>query len=403
MSASRWWQDRAALDRFVGDLLRSELGRLRPGSPPPAAPWAPAFRLDGAEGPAGALGADSLELMELASALNESLHMHRSGIEDYLLVRRAYGEWLDIAGHALGRFDAAVTFRTSGSTGAPKPCAHRLDALEEEAAALAAIFAGADRILAAVPGHHIYGFLFTILLPRRLGVAVVDIRDRSPAAVAGLARPGDLIVGHPEFWRALARAVPTLAPGVVGATSTAPCPAETVAALRAAGLSRLVEVYGSSETAGIGWRDDAAAPYRLFGHWRRGSGGLERDLAEAAAPEPDDLDWQDDRHFRVGGRHDRAVQVGGLNVWPQRVRAVLLEHPGVADAAVRLMRPEEGRRLKAFIVPRDPDADIAALDASLRAWIDGRLAVAERPRALSFGPALPRGAMGKAADWDIAA
>jgi long-chain acyl-CoA synthetase len=33
------------------------------------------------------------------------------------------------------------------------------------------------------------------------------------------------------------------------------------------------------------------------------------------------------------------VQVGGVNVFPERVRQVLLEHPLVVDAAVRLMRP----------------------------------------------------------------
>jgi acyl-coenzyme A synthetase/AMP-(fatty) acid ligase len=92
--------------------------------------------------------------------------------------------------------------------------------------------------------------------------------------------------------------------------------------------------------------------------------------------------------------------VGGVNVSPARVRACLLEHPLVQDAAVRLMRPEEGHRLKAFIVPRPELPPGDDWQTELRRWIDGRLTPPERPRALRFGPALPQGTMGKDADWE---
>jgi acyl-coenzyme A synthetase/AMP-(fatty) acid ligase len=71
----------------------------------------------------------------------------------------------------------------------------------------------------------------------------------------------------------------------------------------------------------------------------------------------------------------------------------------VADAAVRLMRPDEGIRLKTFVVPR-PGAG-AGFTQELRAWIDARLAPPERPKAITLGPQLPRGALGKPADWNI--
>lgn len=35
------------------------------------------------------------------------------------------------------------------------------------------------------------------------------------------------------------------------------------------GLPRLGQVYGSSETAGIAWRDAPDAPYALIAHWTR--------------------------------------------------------------------------------------------------------------------------------------
>ncbi len=400
-----WWQGGDALHRFLVDLVGAEAKRLRPGGIVPPGPWAPDTRLDEA-----GLGFDSLERLQLGAALCEALHLHESGLEDYLLAQGGLDGWCALSAEALRRFSATLTFRTSGSTGVPKSCPHPLAELEREADALAALLApqaeGA-RVLAAVPCHHIYGFLFTVLLPRRLGgLPVLDLRQHAPGAVPRTARPGDVVVGHPAFWAAVARAAPGWPPGVTGVTSTAPCPADTATALRAAGLHRLLQIHGSSETAGLGWRDAPDAPYTLLPHWQRGDGdGVQRlpttGGLPAAADIPDRLDWLDRRRYRVCGRQDGAVQVGGTNVFPARVREVLGRHADVADAAVRLMLPAEGTRLKAFIVPQHADADPDALRASLDAFAALHLSVPERPRSYSFGPLLPVGPMGKAADWQL--
>lgn len=401
-AGSRWWSGGDALHRFVCDLVADELGRLRPGSRLPALPWSPSLALDG-----DGLGADSLELLSLGTAVAEAIHLHESGIEDYLLVRRTIGDWVGIAAAGLGRFDASLTFRTSGSTGEPRPCTHTLAALGEEVEAQAALFPGTRRILAAVPSHHIYGFLFTQLLPQQLGaLPVVDVRGSSPAHLASLLAEGDLVVGFPDFWRAVARAVPRLPGGVVGVTSTAPCPPETATAVLERGLARLVQVYGSSETAGVAWRQAPDAPYELYPYWRKvgadAPARLVRGNDVAVSREmPDAVEWLDDRRFRVLGRRDKAVQVAGINVFPERISRVLCDHPAVKQASVRLMHPSEGNRLKAYIVPED-GADPEALRAALTAWIDRHLTVPERPRALTFGSVLPAGSMGKQGDWPVA-
>ncbi len=402
-----WWQGGDALHRFLVDLIGAEAKRLRPGGIVPPGPWAPDTRLDEA-----GLGFDSLERLQLGAALCEALHLHESGLEDYLLAQPGLDGWCALSAEALRRFSATLTFRTSGSTGVPKSCPHPLAELEREVDALAALLAplqaGGSRVLAAVPCHHIYGFLFTVLLPRRLGgLPVLDLRRHAPGAVPGLARRGDVVVGHPAFWAATARAAPGGWPsGVTGVTSTAPCPADTATALRAAGLHRLLQIHGSSETAGLGWRDAPDAPYTLLPHWQRDNGDGVQHLPAAGGPPPavdipDRLDWLDRRRYRVCGRQDGAVQVGGTNVFPARVREVLRAHADVADAAVRLMHPAEGTRLKAFIVPRDADADPDALRASLDTFATLHLSVPERPRSYSFGSLLPAGPMGKAADWQL--
>lgn len=409
-----WWTVRPALLRFVADLVAAELAALR--HDPLLLPdgWTEALSLQ------HDLGMDSLELLHVAGALSSALQMHHSGIEDYLLARRTLGDWVDLAGVALGQHDAALTFSSSGSTGQPKRCGHAITTLEQEAQALAALFPGRRRLLAAVPGHHIYGFLFTQLLPRHLGLdaaQVVSVRPQLPAALARLAAPGDLVIGHPQFWQAALAGGQAFPADVIGVSSTAPCPDEVAAAAGPCGLAALFQVYGSSETGGLGWRTSQREDYRLLPHLERdgdgdgndngagAGGGIVRALPDGRVERlqaQDALVWSGPRSFGVGARHDGAVQVGGVNVFPARVRDALLEHPEVLDCAVRLMRPDEGVRLKAFIVRRAGGAGSEQdFLRRLRFWIDQRLPAPERPKALAIGPALPRGIMDKPADWRI--
>lgn len=394
-----WWADRSALLRFVADLVAGELAALRHDPLLLPKDWSPALSLQ------DDLGVDSLELLQLAGALTEALQLQHSGVEDYLLARRTLGDWLDIAGAGLQHWDTELTFRTSGSTGEPKRCAHAFATLEQEAASLATLFSGRRRLLLAVPAHHIYGFLFGVLLPRHLGIEadqVLSVRARLPSQLARHLLPGDLVIGHPQFWQAALGAGQDFPADVTGVSSTAPCPDAVAEAAEAAGLA-LVQVYGASETGGLGWRASHRDPYRLLPHIERAGDALLRrgpDGAPQTLHPQDSLAWCGDDRFTLGPRRDSAVQVGGVNVFPERVRQVLLEHPLVEDAAVRLMRPDEGQRLKAFVVPRAGAGE--GLTQALRAWIDSRLSAPERPKAITLGERIPRGMLGKPADWSIA-
>jgi len=92
------------------------------------------------------------------------------------------------------------------------------------------------------------------------------------------------------------------------------------------------------------------------------------------------------------------VQVAGVNVYPEHVTSVLEGHEGVRLCLVRLMRPDEGYRLKAFIVPK-PGWNKQALRASLARFARKRLNAVERPARYAFGEDIPRSPMGKPTDW----
>jgi long-chain acyl-CoA synthetase len=399
--AAAWWEPRTRLRRFIADLVASELTALRHELVLPGEQWDDALSLQ------HDLGVDSLELLHVAGMLADALQLRRAGVEDYLLARRTLGDWTDLAALSLHIWSGELTFHTSGSSGTPKAGTHALTALDGEARAIAGLCRGRSRVLLAVPTHHIYGFLCGQLLPRHLDgqPSVLSIRHRLPSELAHIAVAGDLVIGHPQFWQQALASGNRFAPGVVGVTSTAPCPAAVAAAAEQAGLDTLVELYGSSETAGVGWRVSHGAPFELFDYLDcdATTGAVVRRDAGATTvlPVQDALDWSGERHFRVAARRDGAVQVGGINVFPERVREVLLSHPEIKDAAVRLMREDEGTRLKAYIVPHAAPGDEAAFIRQLRQWTDEALSAAERPKAFTVGTELPRGPMGKLADWSI--
>ena len=165
----------------------------------------------------------------------------------------------------------------------------------------------------------------------------------------------------------------------------------------------MTEIYGSTETAGVGWRTWPDTDFQLMPQWTLESTSdtgetLLRQSSGAQAQVMDRLAWDGPRRFRVAGRVDGAVQVGGVNVFPEKVAALLRGHPGISQAAVRLMRPDEGGRLKAFVVP-EPGTHSEALRPELEALCLRDLSPEERPKAITFGEGLPRNELGKLQDW----
>jgi len=387
-----------AVERVLRSLLPAELssaGRRVSGLEGASWPSTLSFGPDG-------LGLDSLELLGTASAVNRLFHLHETGIEDYLLARASLDGWVEVVRAGLAEGISAASFLTSGSTGTPKACTHKAAILAAEIAEWAALLRGRERVVQLVPAHHVYGFLWTVLLPEALGLPVLDARAMAPGRLARALGPGDLLIGFPGGLLAMLSSMHELPAGLVVTSSTAPLPEATHYALRAQGASRVLEIYGSSETAGIGWREAPQAPFRLLARFRPGQDGDEASVVECATGEavalPDRVRFEADGRLVLEGRKDQAVQVGGINVRPSLVAERIGSHPLVSACAVRLDTSLAEPRLKAFVVPAEGHAPETVIEP-LEAWCRANLPTPERPVRIDAGLALPRNEIGKAADW----
>ena len=123
----------------------------------------------------------------------------------------------------------------------------------------------------------------------------------------------------------------------------------------------------------------------------------------------------------ITGRESDMYISGGSNVYPRECEEVLLSHPGVAEVAVlgvpdrhwgevgvavvvrRITAAPQAADLQAAELPAaDPPA--AALDeATLLAWLEGRLARYRWPRQVFFWDALPKSGYGKITKVDVRA
>ncbi|TGN39137.1 AMP-binding enzyme [Marinobacter confluentis] len=352
---------------------------------------------------AGPAALGSLDQLTVARNVAEFFELDKAGIEEVLLRRVRLSQWSEAIVESLDEgLLTQLWFRSGGTTGEPTLVPQTLARLQSEVSEISTLVEGTTRVVSLVPLHHIYGFIWGPLLSDRLRVPLIHGEEAVAVAHRGL-RPGDLVLGVPEWWQYFHGSHRRFPVGVVGVTSTAPCSPEVIKSAIEKGLASMIEVYGSSETAGIGWRTDPQRAFHLFGYWTKFDDDQLISTTGAVHFLPDIVEWQTDRSLIPRKRRDGAVQVGGVNVWPERVRDFIGRHPQVQECAVRPFETGQGLRLKAFIVPVSGVSATATVDghleAELRDWLSASLPAPERPTHLSLGDRLPRNEMGKLCDW----
>ena len=166
-------------------------------------------------------------------------------------------------------------------------------------------------------------------------------------------------------------------PGTVGR----PLPTVAVRILDEAGLpvapgtTGELWVSGPNVCAGYWQRPEATAAAFRDGWFRTG------DLGMRSA----------DGYITLQGRRSDLIISGGFNIYPREIEEVLLEQPGVREAAViGLADPARGEVPVAYVV-----ADEAFDPAAALAHLRRQLASFKIPRGITRVPALPRTALGK--------
>lgn len=295
------------------------------------------------------------------------------------------GEWASLVVEALLRRQRIFRFTAAGDDA--REFTHNADSLYGDAASVANLLKGRRRTIALVAPHGLIGFVLTVLAPNLLQIPTLNARALDPDALSQTLAYGDAVVATPTQWRYLMRERLKAPDNTIGVFFGEPMTSDLAAEMRKSGFSAQREIYGSTESGLIGWRDSTVEPFVLFDHWSRSDTGIDRLSPSGATSHQaplDALQWISDRRFLLGGRTDGAVQIGAVNVFPSRISAKIAEHPEVALCEIEVVKDEAGvNRLIATIAleaatPSEPIA--RAIDA----WCRTRLAPHERPRVYHY-------------------
>ena len=327
-----------------------------------------------------------------------------------------------------GGFEALVV-HTSGSTGAPQAIPKRLSQLASEVDVLEAMFGAAigkdAAVVATVSHQHIYGLLFKVLWPLCAGRPVHAESAAYPEELAALLaeRPA-MLVSSPahlkrlpalDGWRdarAQLRAV---------FCSGGPLPEEAAYACADLLGKAPLEVYGSSETGGVAWRQRGApapgnAAWTAFPNvaWQVGEEGA---LA-VRSPHLAGDSWLQlaDRaaataggRFELLGRADRIVKLEEKRISLDALEAALRASPLVDEARLLLDDSAPRACLAAFVVLAPAGrAQLQAegklaLNRALRALMASDVEAVALPRRWRYLDQMPVNAQGKTTHAALAA
>ena len=109
----------------------------------------------------------------------------------------------------------------------------------------------------------------------------------------------------------------------------------------------------------------------------------------------------EDGYLYLRGRKTDILDVDGRQVLPAEIESVLLDHPGVDDAAVFVDTSSSQARLHAMLVLR-PDVRQKPSHGELESYCQDRLETIHIPRLYSFVPRLPRTRVGKLLRHELA-
>lgn len=294
------------------------------------------------------IGLDSIKIMELAAQVNAFFHLYEQGSPPYLLSYRLMDEWAYIVHEIVQVSPSVLSFQTSGTSGTSKIVTHSSSFLNREVTLFSNRFKEVTHIIPFVPSFSIYGYLFTIALPQVLSATILY-----PSEIKWqLLPPTALIIATPLHLQLLISSMPILSNGCYRVTATATLYDDVFKAVHAKNI-RLTEIYGSIETAGVGWRDHREYDFKLFPYWSfsgtEGRYSLEDKENKANYSLMDDITLLDNNQFKILGRKDKQVNVAGILVNVDKVREKIIALPNIEQCKITAKQVNQTLVLEASI------------------------------------------------------
>ncbi len=252
---------------------------------------------------------------------------------------------------------------TSGSTGKPKAVPQRMKEFEEDNAFIISKWAEEfkDRkLVTTVSQHHIYGFLFGISLPFTLGCPFRRNRVEFPEEFEKLTDVSYILIATPAFLKRTVEVEDSLAMKNIWIFTSGGAVSEELAVQteKVFGFCPL-EVYGSTETSGIAYRQQNKdklvwTPFDNAKIWLGDDGCLRIISPYIKNPEgfatADLAEIFDDGRFLLKGRSDSIVKIEEKRISMTEVENRLLETGLVEDVKVVALSNDVRQYLAAALV-----------------------------------------------------
>jgi acyl-CoA synthetase (AMP-forming)/AMP-acid ligase II len=313
---------------------------------------------------------------------------------------------------------AGLVIYTSGSTGVAQAIPKKLSQMSAEIATLEAQFGDVmddSDIVATVSHQHIYGLLFNVLWPLSAGRAFAARNFGSLEGLTiALAQRDSVLVSTPAHLQRLPETPAwELASKRLRAvfSSGGPLPACVARETRKLLGQVPIEVYGSSETGGIAWRqqhtphDQKWSPLRNI-QWRIDTKEGVLEIRSAHLP---DAEWfrtadrarpAGEDHFLLMGRVDRIVKVEGKRISLNAVEERLTASPLTRDARALVLDGRRQRIAAVILLSASGRQKLAqlgklAVNGMLRDFLRETIEPVGLPRLWRYVDALPINAQGK--------
>ncbi|WP_061039260.1 AMP-binding protein [Vibrio coralliirubri] len=284
-----------------------------------------------------------------------------------------------------------LTLFTSGSSGTPKAINKTLEHLDIETAQLDKNWGGmlkGKQVHSTVSHQHIYGLLFRILWPLCSGVPFARNNLEYPEQILSHANKNCVLISSPALLKRLKHE--TKSAQLAGVFSSGgPLPTESAHQSRSLLGHLPIEVFGSTETGGIAFRqqESAQTPWQLFDCLEASLNS--ENCIKLLSPYIDKNNWYQtadecemvsDNQFILKGRTDRVIKIEEKRVSLVEVEKRLEQLPWISECVVIPFEEPERLILASVLVLSDEgQATLASMSrgkfwlmlrSELRKWLE---------------------------------